>query len=73
MQHADVLTTTDRPCPACGSTDAARIVYGLPTVETFEEAERGELILGGCVIGPESPEYQCRACGAPLPWAAADE
>ena len=56
------------PCPRCGSTDAVEIVYGYPTAETFEAAERGEIVLGGCVIGPEAPDYECRACQAPLPW-----
>lgn len=61
------------PCPACGSPRALRIVYGLPTAEAFEEAERGEFALGGCVIGPESPDYECRDCGVPLPWVAPDD
>lgn len=55
-------------CPSCSSTDARRIVYGYPTAETFEAAERGEIELGGCVIGEESPDYVCRGCGLPLPW-----
>jgi DNA-directed RNA polymerase subunit RPC12/RpoP len=59
-------------CPSCGSTDAVRIVYGYPTAETAEAAERGEVELGGCVIGQESPDYVCRRCGAPLPWVADD-
>jgi len=61
-----------RPCPICGSTDAVRILYGLPTVEAFEASQQGEFALGGCVIGPESPDYECRGCGAPLPWVAPD-
>jgi hypothetical protein len=48
-------------------------VYGYPTRETFEAAERGELALGGCVIDEESPDYECRGCGAPLPSVAADD
>jgi hypothetical protein len=49
------------------------IVYGYPTSELFEVAERGEVRLGGCVIGNESPDYECRDCRALLPWVAADE
>ena len=59
-------------CPSCGSTDAVRMVYGYPTAETFEAAERGEVQLGGCVIGEESPDYACQGCGNPLPWLARD-
>ena len=52
------------PCPHCGSPDAVRISYGLPTVEAFEASERGDFVLGGCVIGPESPDYECGSCGS---------
>lgn len=58
------------PCPRCDSTEAVEIVYGYPTHETFEAAERGALRLGGCVIGPESPDYECGECDIPLPWVA---
>ena len=58
------------PCPACGSTDAIRIAYGYPTPETFEAADRGEVDLGGCVVGPESPDYECGNCHVPLPWVS---
>lgn len=68
------VTLTDNmpPCPSCGSREAVEIVYGLPDLELGRSAERGEVVLGGCVIGPESPEYECRSCGAPLPWIADD-
>jgi hypothetical protein len=60
------------PCPRCGSTDAVRIMYGYPTWETFVAADRGELALGGCVIGEESPDFECRSCRAALTWVADD-
>ncbi len=68
------MTTTARaapalpPCPACGSTDAIRVVCGYPIDETVEAAERGELRLGGCLVGDESPDYECGGCGRSLPW-----
>jgi len=62
-----------RPCPTCGSTDAVRIAYGYPSHQMFEASERGEISLGGCIVGEESPDYECRACGAPLPWIAPDD
>ena len=49
---------------------ASRIGY--PTFEMGEAADRGEIRLGGCVIGPESPDYQCLRCNAQLPWVAVD-
>ena len=36
-------------------------------------AERGEVILGGCIAGDEAPDYQCRDCDAPLPWVRPDD
>jgi hypothetical protein len=59
-------------CPRCGSTDAVRIVYGYPTFELFEAEQRGEVSLGGCIVGDESPDYASCGCGAPLPWIADD-
>ena len=58
------------PCPACGAVDAIRIECGYPSREMAEAEERGEIRLGGCVIGPESPDFECRRCGVALPWAA---
>jgi hypothetical protein len=57
------------PCPRCGSTDALEIVYGLPDIELGMAAERREVVLGGCISGDESPDYECRSCHSPLPWA----
>jgi hypothetical protein len=45
-----------------------RIVYGYPGLDLFEAEQRGELVLGGCLIGDESPEFQCRDCSSGLPW-----
>ncbi len=61
-------TTRQRRCVRCGSSDAIPIVYGLPTWEAVEEAQRGQIVLGGCVIGHESPAFECAGCGAALPW-----
>lgn len=48
-------------CPKCNS-ELTKIVYGLPTPETAESAERGEIMLGGCCISPFSPKYHCKKC-----------
>jgi transcription elongation factor Elf1 len=49
-------------CPQCGSQDVVPIVYGLPGPELMEAAARGEVMLGGCVLGLQN--RGCRACGA---------
>lgn len=51
-------------CPKCGEAKTIPIVYGMPGPELFEAAERGEVVLGGCVLGDENPVWQCKACGA---------
>jgi len=38
----------------------APVVYGLPGPELWERAERGEVILGGCV--PEPVRWACAHC-----------
>ena len=47
-------------CPSCGLRyDGVRLQFGLPSSEMFEAAERGEIMLGGCVVG----ENACWTCG----------
>lgn len=50
-------------CPSCKAKEGVRIVYGYPSEKTFEARERGEIALGGCVIGDNDPERQCLNCG----------
>ena len=50
-------------CPSCNETTGVDIVYGMPGLELFEQAERGEIALGGCVIEENQPFYRCLACG----------
>lgn len=57
------------PCPRCGSSGVVEIVYGLPGGEAVAAEQRDEIVLGGCLVGDESPDYVCRACDEPLPWA----
>lgn len=52
----------ERPaCPTC-RMPMTPIVYGLVGVELRREAERGEIILGGCVIEPGDARWGCRTC-----------
>ena len=48
------------------------IAYGYPSWEMAEAEIRGEVALGGCLVGPESPDFVCRECHAPLPWVSQD-
>lgn len=48
-------------CPHCKSNQAVvPIQYGYGGIELKEAQERGELKIGGCVIGKE--KWHCREC-----------
>ena len=49
-------------CPHCGGR-IVPIVYGEPGPEMMASAERGEIILGGCCIVIDGPDYACAVCG----------
>ena len=43
------------------ASKAIPVVYGLPTAHGFEEAKRGHILLGGCMLG--STVAVCPHCG----------
>lgn len=53
-----------KTCPHCAQAEAVPIAYGYPSPEGMEAAERGEVVLGGCVVTGEDPRTICRACGS---------
>ena len=62
-KHPRRLTRERACCPKCGKkTSVIQIVWGLPTPETERKADRGDLVLGGCCVGPSDPTHYCRAC-----------
>lgn len=50
-------------CPRCGAV-LIPVAYGYPSMEMFEAAERGEILLGGCVLFEGRPTSRCPECGA---------
>jgi hypothetical protein len=50
-------------CPACAERSVVSILYGMPDHKLFEAAERGEVVIGGCMVGPDQPTAVCRSCG----------
>lgn len=52
-------------CPKCKSNNIIPIMYGYPAPEAVEEAEKGNLKLGGCevFIGGGQPDCFCKDCG----------
>ncbi len=51
-------------CPDCSSAKARPIIYGEPEEELGRHAERGEVVLGGCVIWGNDPAWDCPECGS---------
>ncbi|MCB2222133.1 MAG: hypothetical protein KQI35_17250 [Bacteroidetes bacterium] len=48
-------------CPVCNKTDQViPIIYGFPDESLFIKADKGEVILGGCVIVENNPEWYCK-------------
>jgi hypothetical protein len=54
-------------CTRCDGSAIVPIVYGLPGGALIDAAGRGEILLGGCIVGPQ--EWACLDCGYawPLP------
>ena len=55
---------TPSHCPACYSPRVACILYGLPdfSPELERDMNAGRVVLGGCSVFEDSPEWQCMAC-----------
>jgi hypothetical protein len=50
-------------CVKCKSSKGVvPIVYGHPLLGLWESADRGEVVLGGCVVDDDSPEWHCKTC-----------
>lgn len=60
--ESSLTTAPDRRCH-CGGR-LVPITYGYPGHEMWEAADRGEIVLGGCVVFDEQPTARCSACGA---------
>lgn len=52
-------------CPNCGSGLVARYLWGEPEFdnELERELKSGKIVLGGCCITGEDPEWRCNVCG----------
>lgn len=51
-------------CPACEDGTLRPIIYGLVRGgELREKVDRGEVVLGGCQVGEDAPDWACNDCG----------
>lgn len=54
-------------CPACEERMLRPVLHGLVVdPEMQDEADRGEVVLGGCMVGEDSPAWECPVCGRRL-------
>jgi len=49
-------------CSSCGAA-MIPIIYGMPGDAIMDRAQRGEVLLGGCVSRPSQPTWHCKPCG----------
>jgi len=55
---------TGTQCPHCNANDMAPIIYGLPTPELIELAQKDIVALGGTVVDIANPTHYCYSCNA---------
>jgi len=54
-----------RACPVCGSSRIATYLWGMPDFSNKKiqnEIDEGKIIIGGCCISDDDPEYHCHEC-----------
>ena len=53
-----------KKCPACSSHRITEIIYGMPefSAKLEKDLSSGRIILGGCCITDDDPEWQCADC-----------
>jgi hypothetical protein len=58
------LNKINKPkCPKCSSKDSVvPIAYGLPGDEMRKESSEGKIVLGGCIIREDAPDWYCKEC-----------
>ena len=51
-----------KTCPKCKSNMIIDIVYGYPSEEMSDAADRNKIALGGCCIDSSNPLFKCKSC-----------
>ena len=51
-----------RRCAQCGG-EALPVAFGYPGPEMIAAVERGEIVLGGCIVDDDDPAWECSECG----------
>jgi hypothetical protein len=60
--------TKPKFCPECKSVRIAEILYGLipDSPELNKQIEKGEIVLGGCIVWDACPVWMCVDCKTKL-------
>jgi len=53
-----------KKCPVCGSSKIASYLYGMPIYDEKlqEDMDSGKIVIGGCCITDDDPQWKCLAC-----------
>lgn len=64
VENQDFDLSETPPCPHCGATNVAKVIYGKPalTRKILEGMDAGTIISGGCMIHDGAPEWYCHSC-----------
>lgn len=54
--------TAAPPCPSCNSERVVPIVFGYPGPAMLDQMEAGKIMLGGCLVDEDNPEWHCKDC-----------
>lgn len=49
-------------CPKCGAGDVVPVIIGMPGPELMEAEAAGDVVLAGCIVTPDQPNWACRIC-----------
>lgn len=71
-KEAHVTSTAPRACPRCAAELVIPVVWGKPSPDDFDRAEKGEFALGGCCVPGDlgkATYWACGVCGYHFPVA----
>jgi hypothetical protein len=65
-QRKPIIRVNEKPevCPVCRSTRIAAYLFGEPRVspDLDKKLKQGKIVLGGCCISDDDPDYKCMEC-----------
>lgn len=66
MNERKEYSKKPQKCPSCGSNKIANIQFGYPAFSSKLESDinEGKIVLAGCCISLDDPEWQCSNCHA---------